>query len=164
MKSLKVLFILLIAFSATNINAQTVKETFWVGGVCEMCKDRIEKAMDTSGVKFASYDSETHQLEIAYNSKKITSEEIHSKLNAVGHDTAKSKASDEQYNNIHSCCKYRDHKPHGKSSCGSKSDSCCDKDKKGDACCDNDKKKDSCEKKCKDDHDHGDEEDDHDEH
>ena len=126
-----------------------------------MCKERIEKAMDTKGVKFASYDVETHQLEIAYNSSKISSEEIHTKLNAVGHDTAKSKASDKQYADIHGCCKYREHGAHGKSSCSGdkKADACCDKDKKKDSCCDKDKK-DSCDKKGKDDHDH----EDHDEH
>ena len=137
MKSLRILFLLSFAFIATNSFAQTTTENIWVAGLCDMCKDRIEKAMDTKGVKFANYDVKTNQLEIAYNASKITSEEIHAKLNAAGHDTKKSKATDESYANLHECCKYRENES-------------CPDEKKADACCDKDKK-DSCEKKEKDD-------------
>lgn len=96
---------------------RVVQDTIWVGGVCGMCEDRIERALDTKGVIKADYLLETHQLVLAYNTKKISEAEIHQRLNAVGHDTKKSKASDEQYDKIHDCCKYREHDgTHG--SCG----------------------------------------------
>lgn len=93
-------------FSQSN---KPVTISLKVGGTCEMCKKRIERAVDVKGVKYASYDLKTHTLEITYVPSKITEDKIHELLNAVGHDTEKSKASDEVYDKIHECCKYRDH-------------------------------------------------------
>ena len=98
---------------ANNLSAQKVVETsFHVSGVCGMCEDRIEKAVDVKGVKQADYDLDTHTLSIAYNPKHISEDEIHQLLNAVGHDTEKSKATDEQYDTVHGCCKYREDADH----------------------------------------------------
>ena len=80
-----------------------------VGGTCKMCKERIESTVDVKGVKFSEYTLATHNLEITYVPSKISEEQIHTMLNAAGHDTNKSKASEEQYDKIHSCCKYRTH-------------------------------------------------------
>lgn len=99
----------MIALANTSEAQGTVTEKFEVSGVCEMCKTRIEKALDVKGVRYANYDLENHQLEVAYKTKHISSEEIHQRLNDVGHDTEKSKASDEAYDKIHGCCKYREH-------------------------------------------------------
>lgn len=77
-----------------------------------MCEARIEKAVDVKGVKTADYDLDTHTLSIVFRADKISEEEIHKLLNAVGHDTEKSKASDEEYDQIHHCCKYREHEEH----------------------------------------------------
>ena len=79
------------SFPAVSIKAQkTVETSFQVSGVCEMCKARIEKAVDVKGVKSADYDLDTHTLTIAYSSKKISESDIHQLLNEVGHDTEKS--------------------------------------------------------------------------
>ena len=80
-----------------------------VGGTCDMCKERIERTVDVKGVKYFEYTLATHNLEITYVPSKITEEQLHKSLNAVGHDTNKSKASDDQYDKIHGCCKYRVH-------------------------------------------------------
>ncbi len=85
----------------------TIKIT--VGGTCDMCKARIEKTVDVKGVKYAEYVLANHELEITYVPSKISEIEIHKLLNSVGHDTNKSKATDEQYDKIHHCCKYRTH-------------------------------------------------------
>ncbi len=95
-----------VAFSQSN---KPVTENFEVGGTCQMCKERIERTLDVKGVKFVEYTLATHNLEITYVPSKISNEQIHQLLNAAGHDTAKSKASDEQYDKIHHCCKYRTH-------------------------------------------------------
>ena len=96
-----------------EVQAQkTVETSFEVSGVCGMCEDRIETALDVKGVKMADYDLDSHTLTIAYNPKKITEDKVHALLNAVGHDTEKSKATDEQYDTVHACCKYRKHEDH----------------------------------------------------
>jgi copper chaperone CopZ len=82
--------------------------TFEVSGVCGMCEDRIESALDVKGIVVADWDLETKQLHVVYNSKKISEEDIHALLNEVGHDTEKSRATAEQYEGLHGCCKYRD--------------------------------------------------------
>jgi len=102
-----------LIFVGTILHGQKVVETsFKVSGVCHMCEDRIEKAVDIKGVKMADYDLDSQILSIAFNTQKISEEEIHTLLNKVGHDTEKSKASKEQYNSIHGCCKYREHENH----------------------------------------------------
>ncbi|MFM1933050.1 MAG: hypothetical protein RL226_2353 [Bacteroidota bacterium] len=106
MKNILVLSLLLLAFSATAQKTQTA--TFWVGGVCEMCEERIENALDVKGVKVADYNLQTHKVTVTFNSKKISEDKLHALLNAAGHDTEKSKASDEAYDRVHGCCKYRD--------------------------------------------------------
>lgn len=148
MKGFKfIALVILLVGAAVNTNAQkVVTEKFWVGGVCDMCKTRIEKALDVSGIKYASYDLEAHTLEVIYKANKISSEEIHKLLNDAGHDTDKAKASDEAYANIHGCCKYREHEHGTEKSCSA-----------------------SCKKKCEggedhDDHEHDEEGDDEDGH
>lgn len=85
------------------------KVTFEVDGVCEMCKMRIEKAaLGVNGVKYALWDIPTHQLSLVMDERKTNTMEIKSALVAVGHDTKELKATQEAYDNIHPCCKYRE--------------------------------------------------------
>lgn len=91
---------------AQNKNA---KASIEVDGVCMMCKDRIEKAaIRTKGVKSAIWNVKTHELKLIFDERKTNLETISKKIVAVGHDTKKLKATDEAYNSVHPCCKYRD--------------------------------------------------------
>ena len=102
-----VLFLLLGASGfAQNKNA---KATVMVDGVCLMCKERIEKAsIKTKGVKSAVWNVETHELKLIFDERKTDLKTIQNNVAAVGHDTETVKATDEAYNKIHNCCKYRD--------------------------------------------------------
>ncbi len=118
MKNLLVPFALLVLSIIPNeILAQkkVMDETFWVGGVCGMCEERIEKALDVKGIKLADYDHDSQMLRVVYKTKQMNRAKMDELLNAVGHDTETSKATDEQYNGVHGCCKYRD--PSAKHSC-----------------------------------------------
>ncbi|BFP40417.1 hypothetical protein FGF1_12620 [Flavobacteriaceae bacterium GF1] len=85
------------------------KMTFEVDGRCEMCKMRIEKAaLGVPGVKFADWDIPSHQLSLIVDERKTNPMEIKTALVAVGHDTKELKATQEAYDNIHACCKYRE--------------------------------------------------------
>jgi copper chaperone CopZ len=109
----KTILLALFIVSSFTIQAQKAIETsFTVSGVCEMCEERIEAAVDVKGVKYADYDLDEHKLTIVYNSKHLSEDDIHGLLNAVGHDTEKSKATDEQYDTVHGCCKYREDGDH----------------------------------------------------
>ena len=79
---------------------------FEVAGKCDMCKTRIENALDIKGVKFAEWSVETHQCKIIFNPQKISEDDIHKTLSELGHDTDKLKANEEAYENLHGCCHY----------------------------------------------------------
>jgi copper chaperone CopZ len=109
MKSIFTVSIVLMSFICTESFAQKSQTLhLQVSGVCDMCKDRIEKAVDVNGVRFANYDVDKQELEISFKTSKISEDEIHQLIADIGHDTGKVKASDEAYNNLHGCCKYRD--------------------------------------------------------
>lgn len=94
-----------LAFSQ-NKNA---KATMEVDGVCMMCKERIEKAaIRTKGVKSAIWNVETHELKLIFDERKTNAEAISKNIAAVGHDTKIIKATEEAYNSVHACCRYRD--------------------------------------------------------
>lgn len=85
------------------------KMTFEVDGKCEMCKARIEKAaLGVKGVKYALWDIPSHELSLIIDERKTDPMEIKTALVAVGHDTKELKATDEAYDSVHPCCKYRD--------------------------------------------------------
>jgi copper chaperone CopZ len=85
------------------------KMTFEVNGKCQMCKMRIEKAaLGVGGVKFAQWDIPTHQLSLIVDERKTNSMEIKSAIAEVGHDTKELKATQEAYDAVHPCCKYRE--------------------------------------------------------
>lgn len=107
--------ILIIALTIASTTAFAQKKTskykeinFDVSGICEMCEDRIEKVLDTKGIRVADWNVDTHNCRVIFNTTKITELAIHKLIAGIGHDTEKVKASKESYDNIHSCCKYRE--------------------------------------------------------
>lgn len=84
-----------------------VTDTLRVEGNCEMCKERIEAALDVKGITLATWDIEKKILTVVYNPKKINLTQISKLCNSVGHDTAISKASDKEFSTLHPCCDYR---------------------------------------------------------
>lgn len=103
--TLVALFVSIVAFSQ-NKNAKASME---VDGVCMMCKERIEKAaIRTKGVKSAVWSVDTHELKLIYDEHKTNLKTIAQKLADVGHDTKEIKATEEAYNSVNPCCKYRD--------------------------------------------------------
>jgi len=85
------------------------KLTMEVDGVCEMCKVRIEKAaLGVKGVKYAYWDIPSHQLSLILDERKTDAMKVKTALVAVGHDTKELKATQEAYDAVHPCCKYRE--------------------------------------------------------
>lgn len=105
--------ILLLLTAAANGQSKNVKATIKVYGNCTMCKQRIETALDTKGVKQANWDPKTKELQVVYVAGKISEMEIHQIVASVGHDTDKVKATDETYAELPFCCLYRDHNHSG---------------------------------------------------
>ena len=112
MKNYIFLFTLLISLSSfLSAQENTVKEAeFKVFGNCSSCKSRIEKALKIKEVKSAEWDKQTKMLTVAYLSPAITLDSLQQRIASVGHDTEKYLAADSVYNELPSCCLYRDSK------------------------------------------------------
>ena len=80
---------------------------FSVSGKCAMCKERIEKAVKGKGVESASWDIPSKILTLRYNPGAVTIESIHQRIADAGHDTELKKSSDDAYNKLPDCCRYR---------------------------------------------------------
>jgi len=98
-----------------QINADTNKETaqqktetsFWVGGACGMCKNRLEDGLaKVPGVISADWNVGTKLISLQYDNNRINEVDIHKTIAGMGHDTEKIKAEDSVYDNLMDCCKY----------------------------------------------------------
>ncbi|WP_442265358.1 heavy-metal-associated domain-containing protein [Tenacibaculum sp. ZS6-P6] len=109
----KIISLLCLLVVVTTYSQQKKKKnaklSFEVDGVCVMCKKRIEKAaLNTKGVKFANWNVDTHQLMVIIDERKTDKKKVCQSVANVGHDSKEIKATQEVYDNLHGCCKYRD--------------------------------------------------------
>ena len=102
---LSVLFISICSLSSFT-KADDVTTSFQVNGNCGTCKKKIETSLRIKGVKKVNWDMKSHDLTVTFNPEKITLDEIHHRVAAVGYDTDKVKATDESYAKLDECCKY----------------------------------------------------------
>lgn len=101
--------IMMILTTVSFAQEKNKKMSFEVDGKCEMCKARIEKAaLGVKGVKYALWDIPSHELSLIIDERKTDPMKIKTALVAVGHDTKELKATDDAYDSVHPCCKYRD--------------------------------------------------------
>ena len=116
-KTVFILSLLLIGFSAQSQEIKknkNLKIAFEVDGICGMCKKRIQSAaLKTKGVKFALLDMYSHQLSLIIDERKTTVSTVQKNILIVGHDVVgfdnrKMIATNEAYNSVNPCCKYRD--------------------------------------------------------
>jgi len=99
-----VLIGVLITFAQLTAQDQHVIK---VSGTCGMCKDRIEDAaVNVIGVSAASYDIEKQELTVDVQSV-FQKKELVDALLAVGHDADGQVSSEEAYNVLPDCCKYK---------------------------------------------------------
>ncbi|MEL7021024.1 MAG: carboxypeptidase-like regulatory domain-containing protein, partial [Bacteroidota bacterium] len=94
-------------FMLSTASAQSDTVSIWVNGTCGMCMDRIEEAaMQTLGVTSASWDEYTRMLTVTTDADFVENN-LHYAVTGVGHDTKKFAASNETYDDLYACCKYR---------------------------------------------------------
>nr|WP_315149564.1 cation transporter [uncultured Flavobacterium sp.] len=110
MKNLFLGMMLLVVTLSMQAQAQknkNAKYTIEVNGNCEQCQKRIQKAaFSVSGVKMASWNIETHQLDLTLNEEKASISDVKKAIAKVGHDAGDVRATQDDYDNLHSCCKY----------------------------------------------------------
>ncbi|MFB2120640.1 TonB-dependent receptor plug domain-containing protein [Parapedobacter sp. 2B3] len=100
---------ILLAITSWSAAAQDSTATFTVAGVCGMCKARIEKAADGSGLTSAHWDVRTQQLTLTH-SASYSVEAAKQRILAAGHDADGRTAVQEAYEKLPACCQYHDEK------------------------------------------------------
>lgn len=101
------LLMVTLSTQAQDKKNKNAKYTIEVNGNCEQCQRRIQKAaFSVDGVKMASWSIETHQLVLTLNEEKTSIDSVKKAIVKVGHDTEGVKATENDYENLHHCCKY----------------------------------------------------------
>jgi copper chaperone CopZ len=72
-----------------------------------MCQVKIEDTTnDIEGVKFGRWSIASNMITVKYDPSQTSNEKIQKVIASAGYDTEMYKAKDEDYNNLHFCCKY----------------------------------------------------------
>lgn len=101
------LLMVTLSAQAQEKKNKNAKYSITVNGNCEQCQRRIQKAaFSVNGVKTASWSIETHKLDLTLNEEKTSIAAVKKAIAKVGHDTEGVKATQEDYDNLHSCCQY----------------------------------------------------------
>jgi hypothetical protein len=91
----------------TSAKAKT-EARFKVYGNCGACEERITEALDQKGIVAGGWDREKQEVWVVYRPSKVTLEQIHRYIAAVGHDTDLMKADSAVYQSLPNCCLYRE--------------------------------------------------------
>lgn len=79
-----------------------------VEGICEMCKERIEKAaLSVVGVSSAVWNAKDKMLHLNFDAAQTNLKAISKAIAKVGHDTETDKADQKVYDALPGCCKYK---------------------------------------------------------
>ena len=89
-----------------EVKGITISETFKIYAHCDECRASIEAAVSSlKGVKKAEWDPSSMIIEVVFNTKYLTLDDIKSKIAEAGYDTLDYKATDEAKANLPDCCK-----------------------------------------------------------
>lgn len=107
MKSLMMLSIIAILSSCGVVNGQSSKKTISIqtNAQCGDCKERIEEGLNyTKGIAYAELNLENKVVEVKYNSKKISEQEIKKIISEIGYDADEVKANKKSQSELPACC------------------------------------------------------------
>ena len=80
--------------------------TFKVWGNCDMCKETIESSLKVDGVTEADWSTETKIISVAYDTIKISLDQMQKNIASVGYDNETYKGDDLAYKALPECCQY----------------------------------------------------------
>jgi len=104
--SLAVIFMLAQANMLAGEKKDIRKVEIKTSAQCDMCKDRIEKALNKlDGVDKAILDLKTKKVEVTYDSKEISVDKIKKSISKTGYDAENLAADKKAYDKLPKCCK-----------------------------------------------------------
>lgn len=101
-----VLFFLLTGFAIAK-DKEPVRRTVFIqtNAQCEDCKERVEGVLNfKSGIIYSDMNLDTKIVEVKYNSKKISLEEIKKIISEIGYDADDVKAVESAQKELPGCC------------------------------------------------------------
>lgn len=102
-----VVFFIFLGITAYSQKTDTLKIA--TSAQCEMCKERIEKAMAyESGVKFFELEMSDKFLTVVYKANRTNPDKIRKAVSDVGYDADDVKADEKAYSKLPACCKKPD--------------------------------------------------------
>jgi Cu(I)/Ag(I) efflux system membrane fusion protein len=108
-KTIIALLLGIIYMHMAGIKAEPpAKAQFKALGNCDMCKERIEKALDVPGIRSAVYLPEQQIVQVLFSERKISLEQIQRLVSQAGHDTELFRADETAYGKLPQCCRYRE--------------------------------------------------------
>jgi copper chaperone CopZ len=109
MKTKVLSLVTLLMLGAFTVFAASKTEKFEVkGGNCEECTEHIQKnALAVDGVTSAVWDAKSQKITVTFDDAKTSVDKIEEAIAKGGNDTANHKATDEAYNKLPDCCKYK---------------------------------------------------------
>jgi len=128
----------MFVLGTVTVFAAKKTEKINVNGQCNMCETRIETAATSlEGVKNAQWNKQTKSLEVIYDEKKVSTQQIQTSIAMAGHDTQLFSANDKKYAELPGCCQYQRNEKMAKMNHGTKNEcnhdinatsgSCCEK-------------------------------------
>lgn len=96
------------AFAQAPAPQKDTTVQFFINGLCDMCKERLEKVYQRKGIASAVWNPTDRIVHITYDPSVITYQKLHQWAADAGHDTELKKARTAAYNSLPECCRYRD--------------------------------------------------------
>lgn len=90
-----------------GVQAQSKSETVKIktSAECHTCEEIMESKLNyVKGISYADLDVKTKVLEIKYNPKKITLEQIKAEISHLGYDADEVAAQPDKRNSLPKCC------------------------------------------------------------
>jgi copper chaperone CopZ len=106
---LKKSFVIIVFFAVLSIAASAAESLKTIeiktSAVCEMCQERIEKAVkELDGIKSASLSIETKIVKVEYDELKVKPEDIKEKISKAGYDADDVRKDKKAYKKLPKCC------------------------------------------------------------
>jgi copper chaperone CopZ len=107
MKTIKaIVSAVMILISSQVVSAQTQEIEIKTSAQCMECKENIEGALiDMKGVKFVELDLDNSVVTVAYNSKKVTPDDIRKEITLIGYNADELVADPEAVQRLSPCCR-----------------------------------------------------------
>lgn len=109
MKTISIFAAILFSITSLNTSAQNTAvttQTIKVWGNCGMCKTTIEKAAKKAGTTAASWDEDTKELRVSFDTTKTSSQRIQMAIAKAGYDTQDLTGDNSAYKKLPACCHY----------------------------------------------------------